>query len=104
MSKHTQEPWKVRQNGNDCFVEGNEVVGKTFAGEYHREIMGDEQYPSKLADAHLVAAAPDLLTALEAMCVCHYGRSYAIREVDPEISVEAVLIQARAAIIKAKAE
>jgi hypothetical protein len=65
MKGPTPHPWIVRQIKGDCFVEGNEVVGTTVAGDYKREILGDEDYPSKLADAHLTAAAHDLRNALE---------------------------------------
>lgn len=63
----TPLPWKVRtspRDGDDCFVEGNEVVGRTVAGEYRREIMGDEAYPGKPADAAFIVYAANTLPSL----------------------------------------
>lgn len=59
---HTQGPWRVRKlNGSneECFVE---ALVSTKA--YHQEILADEFYPTKLADAILIASAPEMLTAL----------------------------------------
>ena len=73
MSKHTPAPWFVRtleRNGEilNCFVAAKDVNG--FA--YDAEIMGDDEYHDgierKLADARLIAAAPDLLEALKNLC------------------------------------
>ncbi len=56
--KHSKLPWKLRELSNgDCFVEGGEVVGKTMAGEYRREIMSDETYPEKVADGKFIVTA-----------------------------------------------
>ncbi len=65
MSEHrfTAGPWRVNTGGSQmcdpgttiCFAEG---VGVFSDADYH----GD-----KLADARLIAAAPDLLAALEAL-------------------------------------
>lgn len=56
---HTPTPWKVRtmSNSGDCFVEGNNVVGSTLAGDYRREIMSDEMYDEKPADAAFLVEA-----------------------------------------------
>jgi hypothetical protein len=103
MSKHTDGPWKVRVMKADCFVEGNEVVGVIVTGEYRREIMGDENYPKKLADAHLVSAAPDLLEALEGMAMV-----FSMWEVLPKeartAAMQKAMQYADAAIDKAKGE
>lgn len=101
MSRYTKGPWKVRTMKNDCFVEGNEVVGQIMTGDYHREIMGDENYPKKLADAHLVAAAPDMLEALEGMAMV-----FSMWEVLPEgartAAMQKAMKYADAAIAKAE--
>jgi len=71
--KHTPGPWIVRtfvMHGAavDCFVAAKDVQG--FA--YDAVIMGDDEYRDgpdgirrKLADARLIAAAPELLEALQ---------------------------------------
>lgn len=64
MGKHTPGPWIVRTFRDDCFVQGDNVIGHTIAGAYKREILSDEEYPEKLADARLIAAAPELLQCL----------------------------------------
>ena len=55
--EHTALPWKVRVLKDDCFVEGNEVVGETVVGEYKREILADESYPKKKTDARFIVLA-----------------------------------------------
>lgn len=71
MSKFTPGPWFVRTlermgEVQDCFVAAKDVLG--FA--YDAEIMGDDEYRDgierKMADARLIAAAPDLLEELAA--------------------------------------
>ena len=57
MVEHTATPWIVRILGDDCFVEGNEIAGRTVAGEYKREILSDEDYPKKKADAAFITKA-----------------------------------------------
>lgn len=55
-SKHTPGPWKAKAQGrtNDWFV---------YGGEYDENIADISVYDSK-ANAHLIAAAPELLDAL----------------------------------------
>ena len=65
---HTPLPWKVRTLREDCFVEGNQVVGKTIAGEYKREILSDEDYPEKLWDAHFIVNAVNNFEDLVSSC------------------------------------
>jgi hypothetical protein len=70
MSKHTTGPWFVRTrvvDGEvvDCFVAAKDMQGLP----YDAEILGDDEYRDgidrRLADANLIAAAPELLAALE---------------------------------------
>ena len=65
----TPGPWWVRTRVTfgeirDCFVAAKDVQGMA----YDAEILGDDEYREgidrKLADAYLIAAAPDLLAAL----------------------------------------
>jgi hypothetical protein len=95
-AKPTPAPWFVRTrvvNGEviDCFVAAKDVNG--FA--YDAGILDDDEYRDgidrKLADAHLVAAAPDLLNTLSALV--NVAESKGIR-----------CDAARAAIAKAKGE
>lgn len=69
-AKPTPGPWfvRTRKQGEkvvDCFVAAKDVQGFP----YDAEIMGDDEYRDgierKLADANLIAAAPDLLTSLQ---------------------------------------
>lgn len=58
---HTPTPWKVRtlpeRYGGWCFIEAPEVVaGQSVAGDYHREVMGDD-YPEREGDAEFIVRA-----------------------------------------------
>lgn len=68
-TQHTPGPWwvRTREIGGevvDCFVSANDVNGYP----YDAEIMGDDEYHDgisrKLADATLIAAAPEMLGLL----------------------------------------
>jgi hypothetical protein len=70
-SKHTPGKWRVRTRliaGEvvDCFVAADSFQGYP----YDSEILGDDEYREgigrRLADCHLIAAAPDLLAACQA--------------------------------------
>lgn len=59
---YTPGPWRVRElhpGSGDAhfFVEGLRPEGQAYAVE----ILGDEDYPTKRADAQLISAAPELL-------------------------------------------
>ena len=60
MSKHTPGPWKFYDDSSDGKTNRIEIVaiGKTVARIYHSVPSED------LPNAHLIAAAPDLLEAL----------------------------------------
>lgn len=67
---HTPGPWRVRDHttphgGRHIWVEGGPEIGRTIAGPYCRQILEDEDYDEKRGDARLIAAAPDMLAALE---------------------------------------
>lgn len=75
MSKHTPAPWKVRFLGgkddgeNTFFVEAknNNMPQSGYGIEIMMEDFGDHNgytREQRLADANLIAAAPDLLEAL----------------------------------------
>ena len=72
MSKvltHTPGPWVVRVatmlSTEHIWVYAPEtIIGRTIAGPVPQDILCDEDYPTKLADATLIAAAPNMLDAL----------------------------------------
>lgn len=58
----TPGPWAVRR---DEFIEANTPKGHPYYGRIPRtEILESDSYPTKLADLHLCAAAPELYEAL----------------------------------------
>lgn len=60
MSKHTPGPWIVRQCG------GNGYSGqKGYAIDFNEDQEQVADFVYEEADAHLIAAAPDLLEALQ---------------------------------------
>jgi hypothetical protein len=87
--KWTPGPWT---NCNDSFIEAD-VSGKVVVEEMNTEIefMEDEEIT---ANANLIAAAPDLYEALEAILEERYENS----ELDPLVN------DARAALAKARGE
>lgn len=94
MSKHTPGPWTAnkptRDNGRAEIHAGCMLVAQAF--NWMLDAEGDEQC---WADARLIAAAPDLLEALERL----------LADADVRDAAEAgALKQARAAITKATGE
>ena len=91
----TPGPWHV-SDIDSC----NEVIdsmGRTIAEveEWNSEGRGN---------VTLLAAAHDLLKALEGMCIYYGYSNYMTRNLDAETSAEAVIIKARDAIKKATGE
>jgi hypothetical protein len=73
MGKHTPGPWNVTDYDGRVFVE---PTGRTPTGEYICEIglpTGDLVFE----DAHLIAAAPELLAACEAELEVYDGMDVA---------------------------
>lgn len=58
QSKHTPGPWRVRNDAKDWAIIGAEPSWVTAV---------DKRNHSAEANAHLIAAAPDMLRALEAI-------------------------------------
>lgn len=87
MNKHTPGPWKTHLTDDTLVVDGNGLVIAHMGGLY----LGDDS-PME-ANARLIAAAPDLLAALEVIAADSRWTSG-----------EPTLMQARAAIAKAKGE
>lgn len=87
-TKHTPGPWYTTAKGNKYQAQiAQEPTGKTISVTY----TGND------ADARLIAAAPDLLAALEALVSIIYSE-----QPNPSVSLRALIPQARAAIAKAK--
>lgn len=62
MIKHTEGPWQVLLNARD------RDSARIFAGSKYLGIVGnsDDTYEQTYSNAYLIAAAPELLEALEA--------------------------------------
>lgn len=73
--KHTPGPWKVREMARGGEIRGYFVAAPDVNGfAYDAEILGEDEYRDEQtgmarwrADAHVAAAAPELLEALKAI-------------------------------------
>lgn len=90
MSKNTPGPWNFYDDTKSTGRIEIVALGKTVARIYHS--VPEEDLPN----ARLIAAAPDLLSALELMV-------YMIEEMTPELTGR-VYEFAKAAIVKATGE
>lgn len=101
--KHTPGPWALDDTGWIARVDNGEPVCLINAG-----LRNDELPSQELADAHLIAAAPEMLEALKA-CRSSIG-GYAISSPDQALEVVSDFLEeirrvdgiARAAIAKAE--
>ncbi len=59
---HTPAPWQVSPYGNITSKSGKIASVEQMPGNYESE---------KLANAHLIASAPDLLAILNEVCIQH---------------------------------
>lgn len=103
-AKHTPGPWSIHW-GTAQSGSGHHIVDSSDMGELSRiatVLFHDDTDGETAANAHLVAAAPDLLEALqsahEVLLV-----SYPLHSIDMDRR-GAILEQARAAIAKATGE
>lgn len=64
MSKHTPGPWKAvyREQTNDSVIKGKTVIKGQWA-----DAIATVHTNATPSDAHLIAAAPELLEALESL-------------------------------------
>lgn len=73
MSKHTPGPWKVRtlddSLGTIDTSDDTTSIAQAFDLSFQDRIAGS---PERKANARLIAAAPDLLAALEDLLGCPY--------------------------------
>lgn len=91
MNKHTPGPWKARKVGGPAFK--NQVL---WAIDYNEDQEQVVDFVYEEADAHLIAAAPDLLEALERLVS-------AARDVDHGYMDQAI-DNAESAIAKARGQ
>lgn len=92
QAQHTPGPWQY--DDNECpwvFDQSGNTVAKIFSSKPDGVFLGDETK----ANARLIAAAPELLEALQAMVAMYAPRGGRIVFDDPSDA-------ARAAIAKAK--
>ena len=92
MSAHTPGPWRVDRSGA---LLGVNVVAPT---DWICKV-GLSDRPNVMEDARLIAAAPELLEAMES-ALPHVENDALEQGVNPD--EDAVVIQARAAIAKAR--
>jgi hypothetical protein len=105
-TKHTPEPWSINANGNE--ITGFSKTGKTWV--IARTTAAKVGRDTADANARLIAAAPDLLAALEVMV--ERIKYYSSLPVEQRCSIEdweytlgsSDMYKARMAIHKAKGE
>jgi hypothetical protein len=92
FSKHTPGPWQIHGTWPDDVVD---ATGSLVVSAY-----GDYESPVTQANARLIAAAPELLAALEHMvAVANWSTT-----IQSEEQFDAMIASAEAAIRKAKGE
>ena len=92
---NTPAPWTVSELDASGEVSEYHIFVEPNVAVIERKISGQDQHD--MADAHLIAAAPAMLAALERLFACYsVSHSPAVRE--------SVWEQARAAIKAAKGE
>lgn len=70
MSKHTPGPWVIKfRNDHSAYIS----MGDPSSEHKQFDIEFDDRYPSDVADALLIAAAPDMLRALRKAVVALAG-------------------------------
>lgn len=100
---HTPSPWKKEERlgatvvySVACAVD----VATVHQGYPHGKLLEERQ-----ANARLIAAAPDLLEALEAcMEVAFYGPSFPVSSQDNRTWKDSIEVKCRAAVARAKGE
>lgn len=92
MSKHTPGPWFVREPDNGIYDTDDEIANVVARGPYGLNTLAEDV---ELADARLIAAAPDLLETLRDIVAVY---AHVINRGPRE---SALLTRARAAIAKA---
>jgi hypothetical protein len=86
-ASHTRGPWEIRRTGNaakdiSIFVEGDAPSSGCICKLPHR----DGRETTTLANANLIAAAPDLLAACKALQMEASARGCGLRIADEAIT------------------
>jgi len=100
MSKHTPGPWEIKAHSDPCYrnISGPEHLA---LAQVVWRVEEEDRSPKCEANARLIAAAPDLLEALEKMVgLFEPGRVYDFKEVSA-LTYEALSI-ALSALAKAR--
>ena len=111
MTAHTPGPWTVHHRHVDKSPNDDESCGLGLEVDGPPEPQLRGRF-ARAADAHLVAAAPELLAALEAVLLFHSGREWDAttrREWSrlvgaPDATTKVLCEVARSAIAKARGE
>lgn len=90
---HTPGPWAAKQEGGVWYVDP--------VGSQNESVLRLERYDQAEANAHLIAAAPVLLDAIEGMC---WALDQLANNLGPEDEMYTVRERARDAIAKARGE
>lgn len=67
MTKHTPGPWEVNTDGEDVFVLSTYTAPDRPHGTFICGQVNNDGDPENLANAELIAAAPELLAACNAV-------------------------------------
>ena len=105
MSAHTPGPWKAsRRYADTIVIEGDggyrHIVG--VGADEITESGGEEMSAEQEANARLIAAAPELLAALERLTDVTQWLDVSFASEDEEAEAEEALGVAQAAIAKAR--
>ena len=108
-SKHTPGPWTLEISERSCFHKGNRcsITKWDKDGDEDTNVTIAEVWPANndidIADARLIAAAPELLTALEIAreCIAYCRRNHPDAQKGEGLPVEFLI---DAALAKARQE
>lgn len=69
MKKHTPGPWRVERNANNSAFTNGLIIRPTDTGAHGEWVadVGSQIDPQRIANANLIAAAPELLQACKAI-------------------------------------
>lgn len=103
---HTPGPWALEIDDEDpeALIVGNKGNGEIFSDGFgtiasvnlFRDAPGEDvPYPAYVANARLIAAAPDLLEALQAMLFASSLQAHASTKLEAEMKAHAALAKAK---------